>query len=263
MIKSHLRKLANQPLAVPLRNLINSLHLYPLAMSLFNKSPLYNEDGLISIHNHDFTKDRKFISAYLHGVRANIVDIHWEWRVHVGLWAASHATHLPGDFVECGVNKGFLSSAIMDYVHWNTLNKKFYLFDTFNGIPETLISEEEKKLGRLDENSKYYTECFDIVKKNFSQYKGVIFVKGTIPSTLTKVSIQKICYLSIDMNNYIPEIAAAEFFWPKLVHGAIVLLDDYAYSGFLPQKKAFDIFAKKKGISILSLPTGQGMFIKP
>jgi hypothetical protein len=39
------------------------------------------------------------------------------------------------------------------------------------------------------------------------------------------------------MNCTKPEIDAATFFWDKLVNGAMVLLDDYAYVGFIEQKK--------------------------
>jgi len=262
MIKLFFRKLTNQFCFVPLRKILDFVYDNPFIQSLFNVFSLYVEDGLVSIHNHDFTKDPKFKSAYQRGIRANTFDSHWKWRVHVGLWAASHAMQLQGDFVECGVNRGFLSSSIMDYLHWNTLHKKFYLFDTFHGLDRALVSKEEKMLGRMQESEKHYSECYAEVKRNFQGYKNVILVRGSVPSTLKKVFIHRVCYLSIDMNNYASEIAAAEFFWPILVHGAIILLDDYAYKGYLPQKKAFDIFAKKRGITILSLPTGQGMIIK-
>ena len=42
-----------------------------------------------------------------------------------------------------------------------------------------------------------------------------------------------------------------------------MLLDDYAYHGYLSQKIAMDQFAQEKGIKILSLPTGQGLLVKP
>jgi hypothetical protein len=42
-----------------------------------------------------------------------------------------------------------------------------------------------------------------------------------------------------------------------------VLLDDYAYYGYLSQKIAMDQFAEEKGIKITSLPTGQGLLVKP
>jgi O-methyltransferase len=66
------------------------------------------------------------------------------------------------------------------------------------------------------------------------------------------------------MNNKIPEIAAAEYFWDKLVSGAVIVLDDYAWGGYhMGQKLAFDEFAAKRGVEVLSLPCGQGLIIKP
>src|ERR1043166_4934976 len=90
----------------------------------------YDQDGLRSIHNHAFMEERAFQQAYQRGVQAVGSDsYHWHWRVHIGLWAASNACCLPGDFVECGVNYGFLSSAIMAYLDWNQVGKTFYLLD--------------------------------------------------------------------------------------------------------------------------------------
>lgn len=224
--------------------------------------PKYNQDSLITVHNHDFMKDPEFIAAYERGVKAD-KDHKWHWRVHVALWAASHAKHLEGDFVECGVSKGFLSSAIANYLNWNSLNKQFFLFDTFCGIPEHCLNENERKQGRSEFGKELYSECYEQVKANFAEFKNVHLIRGIVPDTLLTEDIPKVCYLSIDMNCAEPEIAAAEFFWDKMVSGAIALLDDYAYAGFDEQKKAFDKFALSKGIKILSLPTGQGLYVKP
>jgi hypothetical protein len=222
----------------------------------------YNQDSLITVHNHDFMEEPEFIAAYSRGVKAD-KDHKWHWRVHVALWAASHAKHLEGDFVECGVNRGFLSSAIANYLNWNLLNKRFFLFDTFSGIPEHCLNENERKQGRSEYSKELYSDCYKQAKANFAEFKNVYLVRGEVPDTLSAEDIKKVCYLSIDMNCAEPEIAAAEFFWDKMVSGAIALLDDYAYVGFGEQKRAFDKFALKKGIKILSLPTGQGMYIKP
>src|SRR6202161_3148866 len=74
----------------------------------------YAQDGLISVHSHAFMQDPAFIEAYARGVRAigGVDTYQWHWRVHIGLWAAKVASQLEGDFAECGVNRGFLSSAI-------------------------------------------------------------------------------------------------------------------------------------------------------
>ena len=70
-------------------------------------------------------------------------------------------------------------------------------------------------------------------------------------------------YLSIDMNIAAPEIAAIEHFWDKLVPGAPVVLDDYAWIGYEEQLHAWDAFAASKGVAIACLPTGQGLILKP
>jgi hypothetical protein len=43
----------------------------------------------------------------------------------------------------------------------------------------------------------------------------------------------------------------------------MVLLDDYAYRGYESQKLALDTAVKKWDVMIASLPTGQGLLIKP
>ena len=84
-----------------------------------------------------------------------------------------------------------------------------------------------------------------------------------IPETLKECKAEKICYLSIDMNVVAPEIAAANFFWDKLVSGGVMILDDDGFPAHIEQKIAFDKFAAEKGVQILYLPTAQGIIFKP
>jgi hypothetical protein len=182
------------------------------------------------------------------------------WRAHVACWAAERAKSLEGDFVECGVNKGGLALTVMHYVEFQKLPKKFYLLDTFSGLPDKYVLEEEKALGR---SLGGYEECYEQVKATFEPFDNVVIVKGAVPETLPQVKSEAIAYLSIDMNCVEPEIATAEFFWEKLVSGGVMLLDDYGWAGHILQKRAFDRFAAERTVPILSLPTGQGVIIKP
>lgn len=59
------------------------------------------------------------------------------------------------------------------------------------------------------------------------------------------------------------EIAAAAFFWDKLASCAVVILDDNGWEGDIVQKRAFDQFARDRGIQVLPLPTGPGLLFKP
>lgn len=227
----------------------------------------YNQDGLISVHDHGFMTDARFVAAYKRGMVAAGLDYQWHWRVHIGLWAAQTAARLPGDFVECGVNKGFLSSSIMQLLNWDSLGKQFYLLDTFRGVDSRYLTENEVRSGAVQKNLEqiqrgFYTTESESVRKNFSEWQNVRIIEGAIPETLDQVQAERIAYLHIDLNCAAPEIAAISHFWNRLVTGAVVLLDDYAFFGYQNQKIAFDGFSRRMGVPIASLPTGQGLLIK-
>lgn len=153
--------------------------------------------------------------------------------------------------------RGLLSRTVMEYVGFEKLNKKFYLVDTYEGIDERYLSQIEKEKGWAK-----YPKMHDFVVKAFKKYPNVEIVKGSIPDILPAVKPNKIAYLSIDLNCAKPEIAAVEYFWPLMVKGALVVLDDYGHAGHEEQHRAFNEFAKRKNIPVLSLPTGQGLIIK-
>ncbi|MCC9608438.1 TylF/MycF family methyltransferase [Blastopirellula sp. JC732] len=227
----------------------------------------YADDGLWTLHNHDFMQDEKYRNAYERGVQA-CSNNRMYWRVHTALWAASVAQHVAGDFVECGVNRGFVSSAVMTYLDWNRLTKSFYLLDTFGGIDARFVTEEEKAGGVLTKNDRVlamggYATDVEAVRANFQEWDRVHIIQGTVPETLEQVPAEQIAYLHIDMNNATPEAAATDYFWPKMSPGGVILYDDYAYVGYTPQKKAIDALAAKYNVPVLSLPTGQGILIKP
>ncbi len=230
--------------------------------------PTYVADGLASIHNSGFMEDPAFRRAYARGRRAAEAEYNWHWRVHVGLWAASSAVLLPGDFVECGVNRGFMSSAIMEHLDWSSRGRTFYLLDTFAGLDERYVSEAEKEKGTLLTNQKalasgFYTTNVERVRANFSEWQNVEIVVGAIPETLGRITSSQVAFVHMDMNCAPPEVAALEYLWPRLVPGAFVLLDDYAYDRHELQKHAMDELAVRLGVSIVSLPTGQGLLIRP
>jgi hypothetical protein len=188
-------------------------------------------------------------------------DIHIEWRVMMACWLAAHSKRLVGDFVECGVNTGITSLAICEYINFNTLDRTFYLFDTYQGIPESSMSSRERE-ARLRENKMMYPDCFEQATRNFAPFPRARLIRGQVPDSLTTVSIEACAYLHLDMNVAKPERAAIEHFWPKMPSGAPVLLDDYGWMPYREQKESLDDFAKIHGVEIMTLPTGQGLLIK-
>jgi hypothetical protein len=240
---------------------------FPLAdgRTLVQGPLTYNTDGLATRHNCDFIRDPMFAAAYSYGASGGRANLHIEWRVHVALWIAQQAIQLEGDFVECGVNTGILSGAVMTALDFGKMpTRKFYLLDTFAGIPEEQITTAERSAGVADMNRKYQDDqLYGAVVEKFSRWSNAVVVRGRVPDTLSAIKSERVAYASIDMNVVEPEIAAGEFLWPLLSPGALVLLDDYGWTAHLNQKHAWDDFARRHGVTVLSLPTGQGLIMKP
>lgn len=226
----------------------------------------YAADGLFTRHHPHFLKDRRFHAAYEAGIstiRHRRPGLRVEWRVHTALWVASQAIRLDGDFVECGVFTGIFSRALIEYLNFaQYANKKLWLLDTFEGIPDESLTEAERALRHSGEASPYYS-CLDEVRRTFAPFANVHIVPGVVPHTLSQVTSERIAYLSIDMNAAKPEIDAAEHFWPRMLPGAMMLLDDYGWRTCEEQARAFDDFAHMRKVEILRLPTGQAIIMKP
>lgn len=230
-------------------------------------APTYADDGLISQHITGFKDDEKFMHAYALGSATGALvhhpgDIHF--RAYVACWAAKYALRLEGDFIKCGVGKGLLTRTICYYLDFDRSPKKFYLFDTFQGIPVADAGDSMEKDNMVFLNLTHFdSDYYEDVSQTFSEYPNVILVKGRVPETFESIALTKVAYISIDMNNATAEIDAIKYLWSHLVFGGVVVLDDYAYAPeFLNQKKAWDDFAASKGFDVLTLPTGQGLIIK-
>ena len=119
----------------------------------------------------------------------------------------------------------------------NTLNFirtliKLSLFDTYEGIPEDRVPDDEPAAFWNE-----YPNVYDFVCKKFSKFENVQIIKGIVPDSLSTVKINKVSCLSIDMNYSIPERAALDYFWDKMVSGGVITLDDYSFIGREKQKK--------------------------
>jgi Macrocin-O-methyltransferase (TylF) len=258
-----------------------------LGYRIIRRDSGYFEDGLFSTHSDAFRRDPRFMRAYARGLKAlmsskpeslisrSISDwngeyvpgVFGQWRTHIAIWCANVSARLEGDFVECGVYVGFQSSAILDWLEWERLGKRFYLIDTFSGPDMSQFNQGEIQLGRKKEvqdlmEAGEYSCDLKSVKNNFSEWNRIHLIQGSIPSVLPECKAEKIAYLHLDLNCAFPEVAAMKEFWPRLVPGAVVLLDDYAFNGFDEQRLAMDKLSVELGFTIASLPTGQGLIIK-
>lgn len=224
-------------------------------------------DGVgVRDRNLSHLADPAFVEAWEFAVDGNrgswpgkVPDI--RWRAHTCCWAAKHALTLDGDFVECGVNAGLLSMTVCRYLGFGARNRRFYLYDTFEGIPTDGLTDSEMESAE-QKNVSLYRDCFAMARRNFAPFPNAVLVRGKLPGSIG-TEPQHIAYLSIDLNSETFERQTIDVLWPRLVSGAIVVIDDYGFSGHERQFAMWNSFATQHGTAILMMPTGQGLLIKP
>ena len=229
--------------------------------SLIEGKLTYRQDGLYTTCDTDFLQEPKFIEAFALGRQAGILnDSKINYRAYVACWAASKGSELEGDFVECGVYRGAMSRMIVHYIGFEKMpHKRFYLFDTFSGFLASSLTDEERRRRRAAD----FGDTLEAVRTTFRDFANVVIVPGIVPETLAGVRVEKVCYLSLDMNAAVPEVAAAEYFWPKMSSGAVIVLDDYGWPFHEVQRRELDAFAARRSVKVLPMPTGQGLIFKP
>lgn len=213
-------------------------------------------DMLITFNrNMSFLDDAKFMAAFDPNV-TNPVERTLIWRLHVLCWNALNSLRVAGDFVECGVFQGFCSAVAARYLDFGSVDKQWYLYDTFSGIPPDQLNPGHRNSPDFEIPGQY-----EACRARFSAYRNVHVVQGRVPEVLRERAPEKVAFLHIDMNSAAAELAALEFFWERLSPGAAIVLDDYGWRGYRAQKLAEDPFFAARGRQVLELPTGQGLVL--
>lgn len=214
-----------------------------------------NDNVILFNRNLGFTRDSKFMEAYRRNARTE-QERSLLLRLNTLAWAAHQALHVPGDFAECGVFRGFCSAVLTDYLDFDKIGKTFFLYDTFEGIPPEYDTEKH--------DTPLFREAglYESVVERFSRFPNVRVVRGLVPESFATALPDQLCFLHLDMNSSKSEIAALEMLFDRLSVGGVMVFDDYGWVGYQAQQHAEDEFMRLRGHRILELPTGQGLLIK-
>jgi len=220
----------------------------------------FGADMLITLsRNQSFRLDTHFTDSF-----STFVETEQEhsliWRLHTLAWAAGHAMNIEGDFVECGVLKGFCSKVLCKYLDFGSTQKQFYLYDTFSGLPEETSTQQERD--GWDYSDFDPDELLQQVQQAFSSYQNVHIIPGMVPNSFQTAVPEKISFLHIDMNSEQAELLALEHLFDRVTPGGIIVLDDFGWIANKNQMLSELKFMAEREHMVLELPTGQGMVIK-
>lgn len=209
-----------------------------------------------------FSRDRIFVEAFKSS-NPDANEAGWAWRLHTLVWAAKTVLSVPGDFVECGVFRGFMSQVVCKVLKFETVPRQFWLYDTFAGLAESRSSVEERDaLNAYYEKSRQEGYVYDEVLAKFSAYPNVKVMRGIVPDVFASGCPRRIAYLHIDMNAIAAEIAALDALFAKVTPGGIVVLDDYGRNNYADMHRAERAWFRARGYPVLELPSGQGLVVK-
>lgn len=147
---------------------------------------------------------------------------------------------IEGDFVECGCFKG--SSTSKFSIIAKLLNKKLYVFDSFEGIPDNNENHDYNIYGEASGFKQGdFSGSLEEVKNNVRKYGEIdscIFTKGWFDNTLPnfKGNINAV-YIDVDLASSTK--TCLKYFYPMLNKGGVIMSQD----GHLPL--VIDVFKDK------------------
>ena len=141
--------------------------------------------------------------------------------------------NVPGDFVECGTWRGGLA-ALMLYYAKDTEDKRLYVYDTFEGMPEPGENDCGTSKRMYEENKGDWCRAgLDVVKSVLQQvdpsYSDYCYlIKGKVEDTLDLIAPQTIALARLDTDWYESTKEELEVLYPRVQPRGYVLIDDYS-----------------------------------
>ena len=167
------------------------------------------------------------------------------------------AINIDGDIWECGVYKGGTAAMIAAILRDSRrTDKRLYLFDTFEGMPET---DSKKDLHHKGDFSDTTAEA---VRSYVGADEFCILRQGFIPESFKGLETAAIAFAHIDLDIYRSILDCLNFVWPRLTIGGFLVFDDYGFPTCPGARAAVDEFFAGRPCVPLCLPTGQAVVFK-
>ncbi|MFQ6342842.1 TylF/MycF/NovP-related O-methyltransferase [Campylobacter sp. VTCC 70190] len=158
--------------------------------------------------------------------------------------------NIEGNMAEVGVFRGEFAKKINEYFS----DKKLYLFDTFEGFDDKDLRYEDNS--EKHKNNNFTNTSLELVMGKMPHKENVIIKKGYFPQSVMddkNLENERFCFVSLDTDLYKPILEGLDFFYPKMVKGGVIVIDDYYSQLYTGVKKAVDEFCKKYNVNILPI----------
>ncbi len=149
---------------------------------------------------------------------------------------------------EAGVFRGDFAKEI----NRNFSQRKLYLFDTFEGFDKRDFKDEEEQSYVLAGH--FNNTSVELVLGKMPNKEKCVVKKGYFPESTEGVD-EVFGFVSLDFDLYKPILEGLRFFYPRMVRGGVILVDDYFTPCYPNVKKAVECYKEEMG-GVYSLPIG-------
>lgn len=176
--------------------------------------------------------------------------------------------NIDGEFAECGCWKGHSAYIISTILARHRFSRSFHIFDSFEGGLSDKTSEDMSDYARQTKEEaefekNWFSSTIDDLKRALTGFDFIEIYKGWIPERFHEVEHKQFSFVHVDVDLYQPTLDSLKFFYPRLMPGGIIVVDDYGYSVFPGAKRAVDEFVQGIDCSLFyETPMGSCFIIK-
>lgn len=134
--------------------------------------------------------------------------------------------HLPGDIAECGVFTGETSKELIKYLEQNAIDKIVHMFDSFQGFPDVITSEERDLSTAKELVEGYFFSTSETVIQNLGVLRQYKLHQGMFADTFAEFA-KPLCFIHADADLYQSTVEIIGLADRCLVPGGWIVFDDY------------------------------------
>ena len=203
--------------------------------------------------NYQPWRDAGFRARYREISSRTLVPVDGAWTLSA---LAQQAAVVEGDFLEAGVYRGGTARLLHGILESFPKRRLLHLFDTFEGMPETDATHD------LHKSRDFCDTGLESVSAFVGDEDWVRYHKGLIPDSFVGLEGLRFALAHIDVDIYKSVLDCAEFIYPRLTAGGIMIFDDYGLPSCPGARSAVDRFFAGRLEVPLALQTGQAIVFR-
>lgn len=242
-------------------------------LEVTRSTPRYEPPPAPPQKNFYFETDETFQLIFREGVKRS-GSTHDPEVVHQRLYNTlqflRYAVDLDGEVAECGAFKGLSSFVFCNYIRLARPEfdgDRYHIFDSFEGLSEPSKQDlSGQSTGEIDEEFQKagaFHGSLETVKSTLRDFPRIEYHRGWIPQSFEGIPEREYKFVHLDLDLYEPIKGGVEYFYPRMVQGGVIVIDEYGFPRWPGARKAVDEYCEANGLTTaVSLTTGNGVLIK-